>query len=104
MYGNVLDDINKAHAEQKEYTLSQVYLSEAALAPAAAKFALNLIPLQKALKEGKAEDINVATDEKLFAAMYQMYYNDVPKAQHPDIFKTVETKYKGDFNKFANAA
>ncbi|MFC5271494.1 S46 family peptidase [Adhaeribacter terreus] len=121
-YGNVLADINKAYGEQKEYTLSQVYLSEAALAPAAAKFALNLVPLQKALKEGKAEDIkktadaikaaskeyfegfNVPTDEKLFAAMYQMYYNDVPKNQHPDIFKTVESKYKGNWNKFAAEA
>ena len=119
MYGNVLTDINKGYLDQKEYTLSQVYLSEAALAPAAAKFALNFIPLQKALKEGKAEDIkkttdaikeaskeyfagfNVPTDEKLFAAMYQMYYNDVPKAQHPDIFAFVTKKYKGDWNKFA---
>src|SRR5688572_1161249 len=121
-YGTVLTDINKAYGDQKEYTLSQVYLSEAALAPAAAKFALNFVPLQKALKEGKAEDIkktaeaikaaskeyfegfNVSTDEKLFAAMYQMYYNDVPKAQHPDIFKTVESKYKGNWTKFAAEA
>ncbi|KAA9333832.1 S46 family peptidase [Adhaeribacter soli] len=122
MYGNVLADINKGYADQKEYTLSQVYLGEAALAPAAAKFALNFVPLQKALKENKADDIkkatdaikeaskeyfegfNVPTDEKLFAAMYQMYYNDVPKSQHPDIFKTVETKYKGNWNKFAAEA
>jgi hypothetical protein len=31
-----------------------------------------------------------------------MYYTDVPKSQHPDIFKLVETKYKGDFNKFVD--
>ncbi len=122
MYGNVLADINKGYADQKEYTLSQVYLGEAALAPAATKFALNFIPLQKALKENKAEDItkategikaaskeyfegfNVPTDKKIFAALYQMYYNDVPKAQHPDIFKTVESKYKGNWSKFADDA
>jgi hypothetical protein len=121
MYGNVLADINKGYAAIREYNLSQVYLSEAALAPAAPKFALNLIPLQKALKENKAEDIkkateglkeaskeyfegfNVSTDKKILAALYQMYYNDVPKAQHPEIFKTVESKYKGDFKKFADA-
>src|SRR5690606_28152034 len=38
------------------------------------------------------------------AALYQMYYTDVPKAQHPDIFKTVEKKYKGSFQKFTDAA
>jgi hypothetical protein len=122
MYGSNLAEINKAIATQKEYNLSNVYLNEAAFAPAAVKFALNFIPLQKALKEGKAEDIkksaeaikaaskdyfegfNVPTDKKIFAALYQMYYTDIPKAQHPDIFKTVEGKYKGSFQKFADAA
>jgi hypothetical protein len=47
------------------------------------------------------KDYNAATDKKVFAALLGMYYNDIPKVLHPSVFKMVEKKYKGDFNKYA---
>jgi hypothetical protein len=33
--------------------------------------------------------LDVPTDKELFAAMTQMFYNDIPKAQHPAIYQDV---------------
>jgi hypothetical protein len=38
----------------------------------------------------------------VYAALMQMYYNDVPKAQQPDIFRTVEKQYGGSMKKYAD--
>ena len=32
-----------------------------------------------------------------------MYFNDIDPSQHPDLMKTIATKYKGDFNAWAKA-
>lgn len=47
------------------------------------------------------KDYNTETDKKILAAMLEMYYKDVPKEYHPDFFTTIEKKFKGDFNKYA---
>ena len=119
-YGSALSDINKAYAEQNEYNLSSVYLSEAALAPELNLLAFRMIPLYNLLKEGKtdaakkaaenlketATDIyknyNASTDKKIYATLMQMYYNDISKTQHPEVFATVGKKYKGDMAKYAD--
>jgi hypothetical protein len=49
------------------------------------------------------KDYNAPTDKKILAALMELFYKDVPKDQHPDIFKLVESKYKGNFQKFADA-
>jgi len=127
-YGEALSLIEQGITELKKYNLSQVYLNEAAFQGAEMIFfAYNLYPFYKILKNNadkskkpssEAEinavieaikitadkyfkNYNVATDEKLFASLLKMYYDNVPKDQHPDIFKTVEKKYKGSFEKFA---
>lgn len=41
-------------------------------------------------------------DREMMAVMFEKYYKDIPKEFHPEIFKTVETKYKGDFKAYAN--
>jgi hypothetical protein len=33
--------------------------------------------------------------------MFKLYYNDVPADLHPDIFKTIEKKFDGDFDEYA---
>ena len=34
-------------------------------------------------------------DEELFSAMLEMYYYNVPKEQHPDVFKKIENQLFG---------
>jgi hypothetical protein len=64
--------------------------------------------IQKAtadLKEPAADffkDYSASTDKKVFAALMRMYYTDVPKAQHPDVFQTVEKQYGGSMPKYAD--
>jgi hypothetical protein len=48
------------------------------------------------------KDYDPATDKKVFAALMQMYANDVPKAQQAEIFRTVDAKYGGSWEKYAD--
>lgn len=48
------------------------------------------------------KDYNAPTDKKLFAAMLEMYYQDVPEKQQPELLKEYGGKYKGDFTKLAD--
>ena len=51
---------------------------------------------------GYFKDYNAPTDEKLLAAMLDMYYKHVPADQQPQYLKEIAKKYKGDFSAFAN--
>jgi hypothetical protein len=41
-------------------------------------------------------------DRELLGAMLEMYYNDVPKSQQPQMLEKINKKYKGDFEAYAN--
>ncbi|MDD3877648.1 MAG: S46 family peptidase [Bacteroidales bacterium] len=47
------------------------------------------------------KDYNLETDKKIFIAMLQMYYADVPSNLQPALLGQIHTKYRGDFNKYA---
>ena len=42
------------------------------------------------------------TDKKICTAMLEMFFNDVPKEFHPDIYATIQKKYKNDISAFVN--
>lgn len=48
------------------------------------------------------EKYHAPLDRDVMAALFELYYKDIPKDRHPEIFKTIETKYKGDFKAYAN--
>jgi len=119
IYENVVKDFTSHYNEYRKVILPQVYLQEAALAPEILMMAYQTSSFKdilaskvtgkeydkakEALKKEAEEfykDFHAATDKKIFTAMLTMYYNDIPKALHPEIFKTVEGKYKGDFAKY----
>ncbi|MCD4679084.1 MAG: S46 family peptidase [Bacteroidales bacterium] len=56
----------------------------------------------KETSENYFKNYNVPTDKKLFAAMMEMFYTDVPKDLQPDLLIKYGSKYKGDFNKLAD--
>ncbi|WP_181304269.1 S46 family peptidase [Rufibacter sp. XAAS-G3-1] len=121
LYGSALADINASYAGQRAYNLSAIYRTEAALAPQLIAHAYQYTPLYNMLKAGNVDkaklqeltsaykDMNQefyasyvpSSDQKIFAELMQMYYHDVPKAQHADIFKDLTSTYKGDFKKWA---
>lgn len=120
LYGNVIKDFETIHKDYRKVNKPYIYLEEAAFATEILLMvyhsngffkALATVPpgpgLDSAIAEMRAKtneyfkDYNAPTDQKVFAALLNMYYQDVPQPLHPGIFKTVEKKYKGDFNKFA---
>jgi hypothetical protein len=122
-YGKALDDVAEAYKQLTAYQLISVYQAESIrqgseiLSYAAAftnlKKELEVKEVSKEkvdkivvqLKEKAAtyfKDYNAPTDQKLLAAMLDMYYKNVPAGQQPEYLKSVASKYKGDFNKFAS--
>lgn len=129
-YGDALDLIRQGMRQQAPYAVPQTYLMEAVFqGPEIILFAMRssglLDLLTKADKAKGAEkeeinkkitatldriqkraadfykDYNPATDKKLFAALMQLYYQNVGPEYRPDIFQPLEKKYKGDFNRWA---
>lgn len=57
------------------------------------------------LKDGVAEQFknyDLATDEDVFAAMTELYYNNIPKDMHPELLTKLVKKYKGNFSEIAS--
>jgi hypothetical protein len=121
-YAPALATIDQAYQRLREYNLSTVYFREAAMGNEITAFASRFIPLQKLLKDPKADpaevkktvealqaattaffkDYDAPTDRKVFAALMQLYAKDVPKDQQPDVFQTVEKQYGGSWAKYAD--
>ncbi|MCU0447739.1 MAG: S46 family peptidase [Microscillaceae bacterium] len=120
-YGEALPMIEDAYKTLRKYTVARTFITQALYAPEIVIMSASLGGLQKALKGGNQEEVNkqvaelkselaemykdynASTDKKILAALYKMTYEDVEKAMRPDFFAEIETKYGGDFNKFAEA-
>jgi len=50
---------------------------------------------------GYFKDYNKPTDQKLLAAMLEMYYKNVPADHQPEYLKKINKKYKGNYDAFA---
>ncbi|MBL7771347.1 MAG: S46 family peptidase [Chitinophagaceae bacterium] len=103
-YKKVLKDYQKAYAAYQPYAKHAVLYREAFLASTLTKYALGFDALQKAMKANVSSDslnvickkllknrksfdgFNLTLDKRVFAALNQMYYEEVSKSQHPEIF------------------
>lgn len=121
-YGKVLPDFAEAFKIQNEYIIQRVYYSEAmtrgaeimslanafnmlanemkAETPSADKLAKIKENLLK-YSERHFKNYNLPTDQKLFTAMIQMYYENVPVNQQPVAFRTLIAKSKHNYAKIA---
>ena len=121
-YGAVLKNIQESYDQTKDNTLFRIYLSEAIQRGCeAAGFSRSCNGLYKDLQDkktdpaeidkivkkiqGQAEgffkDYNKPTDQKILAATFEMYYNNVPAEFQPGLMGEIYKKYKGDFAAFA---
>ncbi|MBL7928595.1 MAG: S46 family peptidase [Bacteroidia bacterium] len=122
-YGTVASDLRKAYEDMRQYANTRIYLREAILQgaeilPYAYSFDALATALSKketpkeeiskmtaSLSEGVEEhfkDYHQPIDRQLLSAMLKMYYNDIPKDQQSDLFREIEKKYKGNFEKYAD--
>ena len=121
-YGEALSLIENSYKEKKPYNTALQYTYEAVFQGSEAiMFAYSMNQLSALLKEtpddketiktnitalkesSKAffKDYNAPTDEKILASLWKMFSEDVDKKFHPEIIKTINKKYKGNFNKYA---
>jgi Peptidase S46 len=121
-YGNVVGELKKSFADIEKYAVMRTYLNEAInRGPEILTFAygandlnkeLNAKPHDKAKVKSAAEKLSArgedyfkeydaTTDQMLLSSLLKMYYNDVPKEQHAPVFAEIQSKYKGDFDKWA---
>ena len=123
-YGDVLDLIEDAYFANRKINIPRTYLNEAVFQGAEIlyfSFMMNngfsALPKEdgkekrEQLKDIKntAKDFyknyNADVDEKLLSAMLEMYYYNIPKSQHPEIFQKIEKQRFGlkklDFDYYA---
>jgi len=123
-YGNALDLIEDAYFANRKINVPRTYLNEAVFQGAEIlyfSFMMNnrfsALPKEdgkekrERLKDIKntAKDFyknyNADVDEKLLSAMLEMYYYNIPKSQHPEIFQKIEKQRFGlkklDFDYYA---
>ncbi|MCB0819755.1 MAG: S46 family peptidase, partial [Bacteroidetes bacterium] len=120
-YGSALAEIKKAYEDMRSVTLNRTYLNEAVIRGAGVPFfayqlsqlapviadSSNPGALAEAIAEIRPEgdlffkDYNLPTDRKLLAAMLEMYYNDIPKDQQPELLDSIHKQYNGDFMAYA---
>ena len=112
-YSGVLTELEKAYEKNKKIAFNRTYLTEAIFqGPEILSFSytmknrINALPkdkekrtegLRKLKKLAKEfyKDYNPAIDQELLSAMLEMYYYNVPRAQHAPIFKKIENQLFG---------
>lgn len=134
-YGHPLDNIKTAYADIEKYNLPFYYLFEAGFGVELIKFGykyknllsdlenenLNKEELDPVIESYKSsaqsffKDYHLATDKKIFAALFSIFFKDIPEIYQPDLFEAVKTsvpkkerfykdfkpKNPGDFNALA---
>lgn len=109
-YGSVLADLAKNYADNRDVKKVNLYMNLAAFAPSFCQIGFPFNRLNrmmsaedateeswmpqvegiKAMVDGHFEHYLKGTDQKIFASMLRVYYNDVPKEYHPALFTSKE--------------
>lgn len=114
-----LNEISSSYKLRNPYAIARMYLLEGLVqGPELPYFAYQCSGLVTALESKDQEkidkniaalktsgaafykDYNPETEKRLLKAMFEYVYKNLDKQFYPDIFATIETKYKGDFNKY----
>ena len=123
-YGDALGLIEDAYFANRKINIARTYLNEAIFRGAEILYfsrQMNsligqLADIEDVDKRKKIKDIknmakdfykdyNAELDQELLSAMLKMYYHNIPKSQHPDIFQKIEKQHFGlkklDFDFYA---
>ena len=115
VYGDVLSLLEKGYTSSSEYKKISTYLGEAFLSGAEIVKLARMIQSVD-VKGSTPEEIDIfledniksffkdydaSFDRKVLAAMMKIVKERVPAENLPDIYKKVDKKYKGDYEKYA---
>ncbi|KAF5062855.1 Dipeptidyl-peptidase 7 [anaerobic digester metagenome] len=122
IYGNVLQDLTDAYAQYAEMNYNKrlwnfqlsLFGSQMMQFPLQTQGIINILKSGQKGEELKAslapfyamgevqfKNYHAPTEEKIFAAILEMYRQDIPADELPDIYNLIDKKYKGDVNLFA---
>ena len=120
-YKEALSLIEKGYSSRKPYMEARMYILEALLTgPELPLFAYQASGLIDSLKKNDEtavknivgrlkeagvdfyKDYNMEAEKKVLAALFEYAYKNMNKEFYPAFFKTIEEKYEGDFNKYAD--
>jgi hypothetical protein len=112
-YGKLLGDIEIAYNKFRPINKQRDYFVESILGIEGVFYAYTYNSLIDSLDKGKKvedlqkdidrymnarksffKDYNAKTDQKICAALLKLYYQNIDKAQQPEIFREIEKKYK----------
>ncbi len=114
-YASVMSNINTVYDELRTYSLRNSYYTLAGMAAISIKMADLVKPITEQLKKSPVDEAALKTavdkvkadldanykdyvpanDEKVFAALLTIYYNDIPAAEQPALLAEIVKKYKG---------
>jgi hypothetical protein len=118
-YGKVLDNLKEGYASMTNLAAPFFYSNLAGMGLNIVRLAGQFGDIQNALeKKNKAalkeaqnalksaitehfKESDLAIEKKTLAELLRLYSQDVPKADLPSIFSTIEKEYNNDFNAFA---
>ena len=123
-YGDALDLIEDAYFANRKINVARTYLNEAVFQGAEIlyfSFMMNNMVSSLPKEDSKErreqikdlkntakdfyKDYNAEVDQELLSAMLGMYYHNIPKSQHPDVFQKIEKQHFGlkklDFDFYA---
>jgi hypothetical protein len=120
-YGDLLYSFEDTYLKYRPLNKQRDYFTEAILGIEAVNYAYGYMDVLAALADGKKpadlekeinklkggfkkfyKDYDPATDEKVCAAMLELFHSDIDRVQHAEIFREIEKKYDGDFVKYAD--
>ena len=118
-YGEALSLIEKSVENRKDYIYVTQYISEALLrgtemVSLAARLSRyedglkadneekvkEIVEEIKSMARGFYKDYNAPTDQKIAKAMFKTFAENVDKKYQPEVFETIESKYKNDYDKY----
>lgn len=117
-YKNLMKEFEAIHAAYRPYTKHRLYYSQAFQGSLLAALGSQFYDLYLELYEKKPDQekiekevkgikryrssmmkrFDLETEQEIFAAMAQMFYEDIPKNQHPEVYQSVIFKKFGNKN------
>lgn len=120
-YGNLMDEFTSLYSELDKYTLPRDYNREALLSIEGVAFAGRFQTLAgliekneseeriktelnrlKSISEAFFKDYFQPIDRELFEVLLREYYLNVSSEFHPDFYTELNTKFRGDFSRYAS--
>ena len=114
-YDSILIKYEQVYSEYTTYSLIQYYIFEGAFGIELIDYMWNYMSLEQNImisQEDKVKHLksktdaffknyNMPTDKKIFAKLWKIYADSVNTEYYPEFINTVNKKYNGDFNKYA---